>query len=264
MSQTSSHLEDVQASADKRNIAIDKVGIKDLRHPIKVMQRDGESQHSIANVSMYVQLPHHQKGTHMSRFIEMLNTQQAALNTERFGVLLQQMANKLEADKGHIEMSYPFFVNKTAPASGASGLIDYQVTLLGEVQGNQTRIQTRVVVAATSLCPCSKKISDYGAHNQRSHITITAESEADLWVEDLIDIAEKQASAEVYSILKRSDEKVVTEQAYDNPKFVEDLVRDVASSLDALSHITDFTVEAENFESIHNHSAYALVTKASV
>lgn len=262
MLQTRSPIEDVQASADQRNITIDKVGIKDLRHPVKLMQRDGESQHSVANVSMYVALPHHQKGTHMSRFIELLNAEQAVLSSHRFSALLQEMADKLEADTGYIEITYPFFVNKQAPASGVSGLIDYEVSMLGKIQEGKTSIQMRVVIAATSLCPCSKKISDYGAHNQRSHITITAESTDQLWVEDLIDIAEKQASAEVYSILKRRDEKVVTEQAYDNPKFVEDLIRDVAASLDTFPHISDYIVEAENFESIHNHSAYALVIKA--
>ncbi|MFT5606685.1 MAG: GTP cyclohydrolase I [Parvicella sp.] len=261
MSVISSQLEDVQASADKRNIAIDKVGIKDIRHPIKVLQRDGEIQHSVANVSMYVELPHHQKGTHMSRFIEILNETQSAYTTESFAEMLNVMTQRLEANQAYVEMTFPFFVNKKAPASGSAGLIDYEMSLLGEINNGKATVKTRVVVAATSLCPCSKKISDYGAHNQRSHITITAQSDQALQVEQLIDIAEKQASAEVFSILKRSDEKVVTEQAYDNPKFVEDLIRDVASSLDAVKSISAYTVEAENFESIHNHSAYAMVSK---
>ncbi len=261
MSVISSQLEDVQGSLDQRNIAIDKVGIKDIAHPIKVLQRGGEIQHTVASVGMCVQLPHSQKGTHMSRFVEILNAQQEALCTQSFARILHTMAERLEAEKGYIEMTFPYFINKKAPVSGIAGLINYEVSLIGEINAGKTTVKTRVVVAATSLCPCSKQIADYGAHNQRSHITITAQSEELLWAEQLIDIAEAQASAEVFSILKRSDEKVVTEQAYDNPKFVEDLIRDVASSLDQVSNITAYTVEAENFESIHNHSAYALVSK---
>lgn len=257
----SGDLADVQATPDKRKIAIDQVGIKDIRHPIKVLQRDGAIQHSVANVNMYVALPHQQKGTHMSRFIEILNATQSAFSGDNFAAMLANMAQRLEASKGYIEMTLPFFVSKTAPASGSTSLLDYQVSWLGAIDNGSTQVKTRVVVAATSLCPCSKKIADYGAHNQRSHITITAQSQQAIWFEQLIDIAEQQASAQVFSLLKRSDEKVVTEQAYDNPKFVEDLIRDVAASLDELKHLSAYTVEAENFESIHNHSAYACLSK---
>jgi len=252
---------DVQSSQDTRNIAIDKVGIKDIRHPVRIRDRTGKEQHTVATFNMYVELPHHFKGTHMSRFVDILNNHEREISTESFRDMLTEMGNRLEAETGYIEMSFPFFINKTAPASGVSSLMDYDVTLIGQISNGEVCTQTRVVVAATSLCPCSKKISEYGAHNQRSHITITAKSSQPLWVEELIDIAESEASSEVYSLLKRTDEKVITERAYDNPKFVEDLVRDVAARLNSMDKITAYTVEAENFESIHNHSAYALVSK---
>ena len=256
-----SNIADVQASQDTRNIAIDKVGIKDIRHPVRIAGRDGEEQHTIATFNMYVELPHHFKGTHMSRFVDILNSHEREISVDSFKDMLAEMGERLEAETGYIEMKFPFFINKTAPASGVQSLMDYDVTLIGNIKEGALCTQTRVVVAATSLCPCSKKISDYGAHNQRSHITITAKAKEPLWIEDLIDIAEAEASSELYSLLKRTDEKVITERAYDNPKFVEDLVRDVAARLNDSDNITAYTVEAENFESIHNHSAYALVSK---
>ena len=252
---------DVQSSQDTRNIAIDKVGIKDIRHPVRIKDRTGNDQHTVANFNMYVELPHHFKGTHMSRFVDILNNHEREISSESFRDMLTEMVDRLEADTAYIEMNFPFFIDKTAPASGVNSLMDYDVTLIGKVSNGEICTQTRVVVAATSLCPCSKKISAYGAHNQRSHITITAKASQPLWVEELIDIAEAQASCEVYSLLKRTDEKVITERAYDNPKFVEDLVRDIASSLNDLDKVVAYTVEAENFESIHNHSAYALVSR---
>ncbi len=261
MSTSSQNIADVQSSQDTRNIAIDKVGIKDIRHPVRIMDRTGNEQHTVATFNMYVELPHHFKGTHMSRFVDILNNHDREISTESFREMLIEMGQRLEAQTGYIEMSFPFFINKTAPASGVSSLMDYDVTLIGKISDGEVYVQTRVVVAATSLCPCSKKISEYGAHNQRSHITITAQSDQALWVEELIDIAEAEASSEVYSLLKRTDEKVITERAYDNPKFVEDLVRDVAARLNENERIRAYTVEAENFESIHNHSAYALVSR---
>ena len=261
MSTSSTHIADVQSSQDTRNIAIDKVGIKDIRHPIRILDREGVEQHTVATFNMYVELPHHFKGTHMSRFVDILNSHEREITVESFRDMLIEMGERLEAETGYIEMSFPFFINKTAPASGVQSLMDYDVTLIGQFRDGEICIQTRVVVAATSLCPCSKKISEYGAHNQRSHVTITVRSSSNLWIEELIDVAEAQASSELYSLLKRTDEKVITERAYDNPKFVEDLVRDVAAQLNAMDKILAYTVEAENFESIHNHSAYALVSR---
>jgi GTP cyclohydrolase I len=173
--------------------------------------------------------------------------------------MLKQMVERLDAETGHIEMTFPYFVMKSAPVSGVKSLLDYRATLIGEIRKGRLETWIKVVVPVTSLCPCSKKISDYGAHNQRSHVTITAKIEGHVWIEEIIDIAEKEASCEVYGILKRPDEKYVTERAYDNPKFVEDMVRDVAVRLNAEDRIRAYVVESENFESIHNHSAYALI-----
>jgi GTP cyclohydrolase I len=252
-------IEDVQGRADSRRIPINKVGIKDIYHPIRVKDRSRGEQHTIANFNMYVALPHNFKGTHMSRFVEVLHRNEREISVESFRDILREMTEKLDAESGHIEMSFPYFVMKKAPVSGVESLMDYKASLIGELHGGKAELWLQVVVAATSLCPCSKRISDYGAHNQRSHITIRARVEGHMWLEELIDIAESEASCEVYGILKRPDEKYVTERAYDNPKFVEDLVRDIAVRLNKEERIRAFTVEAENFESIHNHSAYAMI-----
>lgn len=254
-------MSDVQNSKDTRHIPINKVGIKDIRHPIKVRDRSEGEQNTIANFNMYVNLPHDFKGTHMSRFVHILNNHEREISVKSFKDMLVEMAELLEAKSGHIEMSFPYFVNKTAPASGVQSLLDYDVTFIGEVHDGETSLQVKVVVPVTSLCPCSKKISDYGAHNQRSHVTVTATIKEFLWVEELIELVEKQASCELYGLLKRPDEKIVTERAYDNPKFVEDMVRDVAAQLNTEERISAYIVESENFESIHNHSAYALIEK---
>jgi GTP cyclohydrolase IB len=209
---------------------------------------------------MYVALPHNFKGTHMSRFVEILHGERE-ISVESFRGMLEKMTERLEADTGHIEMSFPFFVMKKAPVSGVESLMDYHASLIGEHRNGRTEMWIRVVVPVTSMCPCSKKISAYGAHNQRSHVTINAKVRSHLWIEELIDIAESEASSELYGILKRPDEKYVTEHAYDNPKFVEDMVRDVAARLNADDRIAAYSVEAENFESIHNHSAYAQIER---
>jgi GTP cyclohydrolase I len=209
---------------------------------------------------MYVNLPHHFKGTHMSRFIEILHHERE-ISVDSFRALLEEMTRRLDADAGHIEMSFPYFVMKKAPVSGVESLMDYRASLIGERHDGSTDMWIKVVVAVTSLCPCSKKISEYGAHNQRSHITLTAKIREHIWIEELIDLAEKEASCELYGILKRPDEKYVTEHAYDNPKFVEDMVRDIALRLNADERVLAYVVESENFESIHNHSAYALIEK---
>ena len=258
---TTPMIEDVQAFADERRIAIDKVGIKDIYHPVRVKDRSGGDQHTIANFNMYVHLPHNFKGTHMSRFVEILHLNEREVSVDSFRDMLAEMVKRLDAEKGHIEMAFPYFVMKSAPVSGVKSLLDYRATLIGEISNGRTETWIKVVVPVTSLCPCSKKISDYGAHNQRSHVTITARIEGHVWIEELIGIAESEASCEVFGILKRPDEKWVTERAYDNPKFVEDLVRDVAVRLNADDRIRAYTVESENFESIHNHSAYALIAR---
>jgi GTP cyclohydrolase I len=257
----SNALPDVQNTQDTRAIAINKVGIKDIRHPVQVKDRTGKIQHTIANFNMYVDLPHEFKGTHMSRFVEILNNHEWEITVESFKIMLTEMTNLLDAECGHIEMSFSFFINKTAPASGVQSLLDYDVTFMGERKNNKNIINIKVIVPVTSLCPCSKKISDRGAHNQRSHVTVNVETEAFIWIEEIIDIVESQASCELYGLLKRPDEKVVTERAYDNPKFVEDMVRDIAHQLNTDERILSYTVESENFESIHNHSAYALIEK---
>jgi GTP cyclohydrolase I len=254
-------IEDVQNIADQRKIAIDKVGIKDIKHPIKVSDRTTGEQHTVANFNMYVNLPHHFKGTHMSRFVEILNQHEREITVKSFREMLGEMTERLDAESGYIEMNFPYFVNKEAPISKVRSLMDYDVTFIGEIKGDETIMTVKVVVPVTSLCPCSKNISDYGAHNQRSHVTLTVRVESFVWIEDLIDLVEKQASCEIYGLLKRPDEKYVTERAYDNPKFVEDMVRDVAAKLNEDKRITAYIVESENFESIHNHSAYALISK---
>jgi GTP cyclohydrolase I len=256
---STAHIEDVQGHADTRAIPINKVGIKDIFHPVRVKDRSDGEQHTVANFNMYVSLPHNFKGTHMSRFVEILNQHEREISVDSFGKMLEEMTSHLDASSGHIEMSFPYFVMKKAPISGVESLMNYQASIFGERRDGKSSVWLKVVVAATSLCPCSKKISAYGAHNQRSHVTISARIDQHMWLEELIDLAESQASCEVYGILKRSDEKYVTERAYDNPKFVEDLVRDVAVALNADARVRAYVVEAENFESIHNHSAYALV-----
>ncbi len=258
---TGTAIEDVQSSADTRRMPINKVGIKDIRHPVRVRDRSGGDQHTIANFNMYVNLPHNFKGTHMSRFVEILNEHEREISVQSFKHMLKEMTTRLEAESGHIEMSFPYFVNKAAPVSGVESLMDYDVSLIGEISHGEHQTTLKVVVPVTSLCPCSKKISDYGAHNQRSHVTITVRTCKFVWIEDIIDVVEKEASCELYGLLKRPDEKRVTERAYENPKFVEDIVRDIAGRLNRDERITAYCVESENFESIHNHSAYALIEK---
>ena len=263
MSQTNLPIEDVQNTPDVRHLAIDKVGIKSIRHPVKVKDKSGGVQHTVAMFDMYVHLPHNFKGTHMSRFVEILNMNEREISIESFETILREMVKRLEAESGYVQMTFPYFINKAAPVSGVQSLLDYEVTFIGEIKNGHFDITVKVLVPVTSLCPCSKKISDYGAHNQRSHVTmnVALQSEADLTIESLVKIAEAEASCELWGLLKRTDEKFVTERSYENPKFVEDLVRDVASRIAQEKRIQSFVVEAENFESIHNHSAYALIEK---
>jgi GTP cyclohydrolase I len=197
----------------------------------------------------------------MSRFVEILNHHEREITVQSFKDMLHEMTERLEAQAGHIEMAFPYFVNKAAPISGVQSLMDYEVTFIGEIHDGTPMMRVKVVVPVTSLCPCSKKISEYGAHNQRSHVTLNVRLREFIWIEELIDLVESEASCELYGLLKRPDEKHVTERAYDNPKFVEDMVRDIAVQLNADDRIGAYVVESENFESIHNHSAYALIER---
>jgi GTP cyclohydrolase I len=255
------NIPDVQTSPDSRKLAIDQVGIKAIRHPVRITERSGGAQHTIALFNMYVGLPHHFKGTHMSRFVQILNAHEREISPDTFRLMLREMVAKLEAQSGHIEMTFPYFVSKKAPISGVESLMDYEVTFIGEIRDGREHFTLKVLVPVTSLCPCSKEISERGAHNQRSHVTVAARIKTFVWIEDLIDRVEDQASSELWGLLKRPDEKYVTEHAYDNPKFVEDMVRDVAAELNADPRIEAYVVESENFESIHNHSAYAMIAK---
>ena len=255
------HIPDVQNSADTRRLAINKVGIKDIRHPIRVRDRSGGEQHTIATFNMYVNLPHNFKGTHMSRFVEILNIPGREISVDSFKDMLTEMTDRLEAESGHIEMTFTYFITKAAPVSGVESLMDYEVTFAGEIRDSRPAMNLKVVVPVTSLCPCSKKISRYGAHNQRSHVTVNVRTRGFIGIEDLIDLVEKEASCELYGLLKRPDEKYVTERAYENPKFVEDMVRDIAAKLNRDERVAAYSVESENFESIHNHSAYAMIER---
>lgn len=249
---------DLQKSRDTRNIAIDKVGVKDIRYPIVVLDKHKVQQHTVARINMYVDLPHHFKGTHMSRFIEILNLYHGEISIESLDTILQEMKARLEASCAHLELEFPYFIPKQAPVSKAVGLMEYQCQMIGTL-GAEPDFILGVTVPVTSLCPCSKEISARGAHNQRSAVKVQIRYRDHVWLEDLIEWVEQCGSSPVYSLLKREDEKAVTEQAYDHPMFVEDIVRAVTQKLRAVEQISWFRVQCENFESIHNHSAYALV-----
>jgi GTP cyclohydrolase FolE2 len=256
---------DVQAERDERRIAIERVGIKGLRYPLPFVDGDAGVQSTIATCNVYVSLPEAQKGTHMSRLVELLE-ERALPNAEPLTVaglraFVDRLVARLDAPGGRVEIAFPFFVRKSAPVSGVASLVDFDVRLTAELDDGQYSSTIAIAAPVTSLCPCSKEISEYGAHNQRSLVTVTVRPRAPIGIVELIRIAEQEASSEVYGILKRADEKYVTEHAYDNPRFVEDLVRGVALRLAAEARISAYTVEAENFESIHNHSAYARIAR---
>lgn len=253
-------LEDVQNSPDKRQLAIDQVGIKSLRYPIFFQSDDSGPVRVVADFSMYVRLPHHVKGTHMSRFIELLERPEQVFAVNNIHAFMRDMLDLLEAESGHVSMRFPFFLQKAAPVSGVTSMMDYDLTLNADI-GDQFALTVKAEIPVTSLCPCSKKISEYGAHNQRSLVTVEVNIDEAMSLDQLIRMVEEQASSQLYGLLKRPDEKYVTEYAYDNPKFVEDLVRDIAGALDKAPEIGGFRVECENFESIHNHSAYALIDR---
>lgn len=252
---------DVQSLADRRRIAIDKVGVKNVTYPFTLRTPDGGTQTTVATINMYVALPHHQKGTHMSRFLEVLNEHNSEpITPEQIPDIARAIKERLNAEQAHLEISFVYFIRKQAPVTKAQGLMDYRVTF--EVTANShTDFVMAVRAPATSLCPCSKEISAYGAHNQRCEIEARVRTKGPLWIECLVEIMEQAASAQVYAVLKRPDEKFVTEQAFDNPKFVEDIVRDLALALDGDDRIEQYTIHSENFESIHNHNAYAQITR---
>lgn len=251
-------LPDVQSSHDHRNIPIQRVGVKSVTYPVSVATPDG-AQPTVAVIDMYVALPAHAKGTHMSRFLEVLEAFNAPLSPDTLSILMATMLERLDAESGMIEMRMPYFVRKTAPVSGVESLLDHQLTLSVEQANSILSVTQQIMTPVTSLCPCSKEISLYGAHNQRSHVTIatTLAPGAKMSVQELIDVAETSASCQLWGLLKRADEKYVTERAYENPKFVEDLVREVAVALSADPRVARYEVSSENFESIHNHSAFA-------
>ncbi len=251
---------DVQAASDRRNIAIDKVGVKNVRYPITLRQPDGGWQHTIAMINLYVSLPHHKKGTHMSRFLEILNRHHRSITPAQIVPILHEVKTRLLANDAHIEMIFPYFIEKAAPVTAARGLMDYVCSFEGTSNGQDDFI-LGVKAPATSLCPCSKEISRYGAHNQRCEISARVRFTGELWIEDLVRLMESAASAPVYAVLKRPDEKFVTEQAFDNPKFVEDVIRDLAMAMESEDRITWYSVQSENFESIHNHNAYAQIER---
>ncbi len=252
---------DVQSQYDDRNMPINKVGIKNLRYPITVLDKEKRFQPTVATINMYVDLPHEYKGTHMSRFVEMLHDTKPQVSLKTFSVLLDQMKKLLNAASAHIEMTFPYFIEKKAPMSGSLGLMDYTCCLKGSSDAqDQVDLILEISVPITSVCPCSKEISDEGAHNQRGEVKLATRFEKFRWIEDMIELVEKAASCDVYSVLKRVDEKYVTERAFRRPRFVEDVVRDIACVLSQDKNIKWFSVSAENFESIHNHSAYASIT----
>ncbi len=253
-------MKDIQNEPDFRNIPINKVGVKNLRYPITVLDKTNKIQQTIASINMYVNLPHNFRGTHMSRFIEILNQHHHKFHIDTMGEILDEMKQKLNAEEAHMEVSFPYFIEKFAPVSKSSGLMEYQCRYEGSLSTDADFI-IGVKVPVTSLCPCSKEISDFGAHNQRSVISIQVRYTDFIWFEDLISIAEQSASSELYSLLKREDEKFVTEEAYNNPMFVEDIVRNLSQNLNNIKNITWYRVESENFESIHNHNAYASIER---
>ena len=254
------NLVDTQNLPDHREVAIDRVGVTNLRFPIQVRDKAHAIQNTVATVALTVDLPHHFKGTHMSRFVEVLNEHGSLIHVDNIKVILRHLQKRLNSKQAHVEFEFPYFIEKRAPVSGAVGLMDYSVRLAATITHDTDFVVTIVVPVAT-LCPCSKAISRYGAHNQRGKVTFAVRFTKPIWIEDLIQLVESSASSELYSLLKRPDEKAVTERAYEHPVFVEDLVRSIAVKANADPRIAWYRVEAENYESIHNHNAYAMIEK---
>ena len=253
-------VEDIQNHKDDREIDIDQVGVKGISYPITVLDKNEGEQHTVARISMYVNLPRYYKGTHMSRFVEILNEHSRRISLQNFIEILEEMKRRLDAESSRMEITFPYFINKKAPVTGSQGFLEYQCSFKGSLNKKPDLILI-IHVPISTLCPCSKEISDFGAHNQRGEVRLQVRFRKFVWIEDLIRLVEDSASSDVYSVLKREDEKFVTERAYKNPMFVEDIVREIAQKLNLDRNITWFAVEAENFESIHNHNAYAYIEK---
>jgi GTP cyclohydrolase I len=253
-------LPDIQKTQDTRNIAIDKVGVKGVKFPITVLDRADERQHTIGNFTLTVDLPKEFKGTHMSRFLEVLNDHGRNISVQALPKLLHALSEKLHAEKAHVSVRFPFFMTKKAPVSGKEGMMEFECGFDAEANGH-FELTMFVKVPTATLCPCSKEISQYGAHNQRGWVTARVNTNDHVWIEELIEMIENSASCALYPVLKRPDEKFVTEKAYENPRFVEDLVREVALKFDADSRITGYEIEVENEESIHAHNAYAYLKR---
>ncbi len=256
---------DVQSMPDHRQIEIDKVGVKDVKYPIIVLDKANGIQNTVASIDMYVNLPHNYKGTHMSRFVEILHENKNMINMKNFPDILKALKDRLDAESAHMIIRFPYFIKKEAPVSRTPSYMEYPCTLWGSMDTNDVMKEfvVSVSVPINTLCPCSKEISEYGAHNQRGVAKVDVRAKKFFWFEDLIADIEKCASSDIYSILKREDEKHITEKAYENPKFVEDVVRDIADMLSGNTNVKWFAVEAENFESIHNHSAYAYLERTN-
>lgn len=256
-------MHDKQSERDHRELRIDKVGVRGLRFPIQIRDKAHSVQNTIATIGMFVDLPKEFKGTHMSRFVEVLNAHGNIIHVENITDILQAMRQKLHAATAHLEMEFPFFMSKKSPVSRLESLMDYVARFDASACGTEMDFVLTVKANVTTLCPCSKAISKHGAHNQRGQVTVALRSSQIVWIEDVIAMVEASASSELYALLKRADEKAVTERAYENPVFVEDLVRNVVLRLNAHPLVTWYKVEAENFESIHNHNAYACIEKGS-
>jgi GTP cyclohydrolase I len=251
-------MNDVQKEVAEHEVDLDKVGVKGVKYPIVVLDKKNKTQTTVAVINMYVDLPRHFRGTHMSRFIEILNRHSGRMMLHNIGHILSEIKEKLDASSAHLEITFPYFMEKTAPISGLKSIMAYDCKFMAS-QNERDELIVEVNVPVMSLCPCSKEISDRGAHNQRSIVTVKVKTDELVWIEDIVHIVESAASSELYALLKREDEKYVTEKAYDNPRFAEDIVRQIAVDLENTPHIIWFSVETENFESIHNHNAYAAV-----
>lgn len=262
---------DIQSQHDPRRIDIDKVGVKNVRFPLSVKTRDNGDQQTVASINMSVNLPHHFRGTHMSRFLEILNAHSKGLDRESFFNILHRMRERLDAEESHLEMRFPFFMEKEAPVTKSKSLFDVEAIFIGEAKGPLPEVSDSdkvefeftlgVRVAVKTLCPCSREISKYGAHNQRGMMTVFIRFTEGFWIEELVELIESCASSPIYPLLKRPDEKWVTEHAYENPRFVEDMVRGIALKLEQDERVQWYSVDAENMESIHNHEAWAYIER---
>ena len=257
-------MNDVQSRMDDRKIDIEKVGVKNLKYPISVLDKKNRIQHTVATINMYANLEDHLKGTHMSRFIEVFNRYYVDISMNNFLDMLDQIRESLSARRAYAEVSFPYFIEKSAPVSGEKSIMDYTCQYIGEVGDRMRKFYVGIQVPVTTVCPCSLEISSRGAHNQRGTVAVKLFFKRFFWIEDIIRLIEESASSELYTLIKREDEKYITERAYDHPRFVEDLVREVTWRLEKDGRFPWFSVEAENYESIHNHSAYAYVERGKV